>query len=165
MPIERLAVNASPLIALFRSGQAEILPALCPHLVVPDAVWCEVTAGGHEDTAASGLAEVDWLIHLADEPVGPVVQAWDLGAGESAVLSYVHTHQEYMAVLDDTAARRCARALNLRVIGTGGLLVMAKREGIIPSVTDVLERLKTAGLWLTPKIERVLLKSAHEKFK
>lgn len=39
MPIERLVVNASPLITLFRSGQAEILPALCPRVSVPEAVW------------------------------------------------------------------------------------------------------------------------------
>ena len=64
MPIERLVVNASPLIVLFRSGQAEILPALCPHVAVPDAVWLEVTAGGHEDMAASGLTQTDWVKRL-----------------------------------------------------------------------------------------------------
>ncbi len=76
----------------FRSGLAEILPALCPHVVVPDAVWQEVTAGGHEDVAASGLMQAGWVNRLPAETVAPVVQAWDLGAGESAVLSYAHSH-------------------------------------------------------------------------
>lgn len=93
MPIERLAVNASPLIVLFRSGQADILPALCPHVAEPDAVWREVTASWDKDAAASGLVKADWVKRLPPAPVDPVVQAWDLGAGESAVLSYVHAHK------------------------------------------------------------------------
>lgn len=77
-------------------------------------------------------------------------------------MRYAHAQREHVAVLDDAAARRCARSLNLRVMGTGGLLVMAKREGIILSVADALDRLKTAGLWFAPQIERILLKSGQE---
>jgi len=142
MPIDLLVVNASPLITLFRSGLAEILPALCPGIVVPNAVWQEITEAGYEDAAAKGLDSVNWLQHLPSEPIDPVVQAWDLGAGESAVLSHAYAHEEYRAVLDDAAARCCARALNIRTLGTGGLLVVAKRAGVILSVADALNELK-----------------------
>jgi len=162
MSIERLVVNASPLITLFRSGLEEILPALCPHVVVPDAVWREVIEGGYEDAAAIGLDNSDWAIHQPVEPVETAVQAWDLGAGESAVLNYARAHPDYVAVLDDAAARQCGRALEVRVIGTGGLLVKAKMKGIIPSVADALRELKNAGLWLAPEIEQMLLEIAHE---
>ncbi|MEA3303680.1 MAG: DUF3368 domain-containing protein [Pseudomonadota bacterium] len=162
MPIERLVVNASPLITLFRSGLEEILPALCPHVVVPDTVWQEVIEGGHQDAAAIGLNNTNWAIHRPAETVETVVQAWDLGAGESAVLSFARTHPDFIAVLDDAAARQCGRALEVRVIGTGGLLVQAKREGIIPSVAGALRELKKAGLWLAPEIEQMLLEIAHE---
>ena len=162
MTIERLVIDASPLITLFRSGLEEILPALCPHIVAPDAVWREVIEGGHEDAAAIGLSNTNWAIHQPVEPVETAVQAWDLGEGESAVLSYARAHPGYMAVLDDAAARQCGRALEVRVIGTGGLLVKAKREGIIPSVADALRELKIVGLWLAPEIEQMLLESAHE---
>jgi len=47
MRIDAVVVNASPLIALFRSGQADLLPRLFKRIVVPDAVWSEVLAGGH----------------------------------------------------------------------------------------------------------------------
>lgn len=42
MPIEVVVVNASPLITLFRSGQADLLPRLFKRVVVPQAVWEEV---------------------------------------------------------------------------------------------------------------------------
>ena len=35
MPIDAVVVNASPLISLFRSGQAELLPQLFNRIVVP----------------------------------------------------------------------------------------------------------------------------------
>jgi len=93
-------------------------------------------------------------------PIEPAIQEWDLGARESAVLSHVYAHPQNVAVLDDAASRRCGRATRARVVGTGGRLVTAKRQGIIPSVAIALERLKAAGL--SPGIEQLLLASAQE---
>ncbi|MGD0960025.1 MAG: hypothetical protein ABSB19_09480 [Methylomonas sp.] len=42
MLIENVVINASPLITLFRSGQADLLPKLFKTIVVPEAVWKEV---------------------------------------------------------------------------------------------------------------------------
>ena len=38
MRIDRVVVNSSPLITLFNSGQAELLPKLFSEVLVPDAV-------------------------------------------------------------------------------------------------------------------------------
>jgi len=42
MQIDAVVINASPLITLFRSGQADLLPQLFKRIVVPQAVWQEV---------------------------------------------------------------------------------------------------------------------------
>ena len=60
MQIERIVVNASPLIILLRSGQAGLLPQLFREIVIPETVWYEVVAGGHLDQAASGLQAAPW---------------------------------------------------------------------------------------------------------
>jgi predicted nucleic acid-binding protein len=39
MWIDEIVINASPLITLFRSGQADLLPRLFHRIVVPQAVW------------------------------------------------------------------------------------------------------------------------------
>ena len=44
MPLDRVVVNASPLLVLFKSGQAELLPQLFGEILVPQAVWNEVMA-------------------------------------------------------------------------------------------------------------------------
>ncbi len=64
------------------------------------------------------------------------IAALDLGAGESEVLSLALGLSGYHAVLDDAAGRRSAEALGIPFIGTGGLLLLAKKEGLIPSVGE-----------------------------
>lgn len=81
MSIEAVVVNASPLITLFRSGQAQYLPRLFARIVVPDAVWSEVVTDHLDDPAARALPTVTW-IERVNCPMSLRVNEWGLGAGE-----------------------------------------------------------------------------------
>ena len=145
MRIDAVVLNASPLITLFRSGQADLLPLLFKQIVVPEAVWQEVMMGEREDTAARELSKRSWPIR-ENVVSSPRVAAWQLGAGESAVLSHALANPPLRAVIDDMDARRCAQTLNIPMLGTGGLLVLAKRRGLLTSVGDGIEKLRQSGL-------------------
>lgn len=160
MPVDRVVINASPLIVLFKSGQAELLPQLFCEILVPQAVWREVSAP-QDDVASRQLPASAWAVSV-EVLVNPEIAAWDLGAGESAVLSYGMQHSGYRAVVDDAAARRCARTLGIATLGTGGVLVLAKRQGLIDSVGERLNRLQEAGLWLSESIIALLKQQAGE---
>lgn len=82
----------------------------------------------------------------------PKVAAWDLGSGESAVLSWAYENAAWTAIIDDLAARRCARALNIANTGTVGVLLAAKHEGIIPQVSSLLDELVRAGLRINDEL-------------
>lgn len=163
MRIERVAVNASPLIALFKSGQAHLLPALFSEILVPDAVWREVTEGGHDDPAACGLLEVDWAIRQPSVAVDPLVAAWDVGPGESELLTLARARPYLRALLDDELARRCARTLGVRTLGTLGILLLAQRRGVIPAMRPAIAALRGAGLWLSDDLIRQVLEEAGER--
>jgi len=62
MRIEAVVVNASPLITLFRSGQADLLPRLFSRIVVPEAVWKEVALDEWSDAAARELSKQSWPV-------------------------------------------------------------------------------------------------------
>lgn len=79
------------------------------------------------------------------------------------MLTFALENPRYRAVLDDGAARRCARTLGINLLGTGGMLVLAKRRGLLESITEGLEKLQQAGLWLSPEIINLLLKEAGER--
>ena len=103
---------------------------------MPPAVWREVTAY-KTDTAAQSLPESAWAIQTDAVSIHPSIAAWDLGAGETEVLSYALLHPGYTAMIDDAAARRCAISLNVPTLGTAGLVVLAKRRGLIASIDEL----------------------------
>ncbi|MBD1916123.1 MULTISPECIES: DUF3368 domain-containing protein [Cyanophyceae] len=160
MLIDRVVVNASPLIVLFKSGQADLLPNLFRKVLVPQAVWQEVTIP-QDDVASRQLPGSAWALPT-EVLISPEIAAWDLGAGESAVLSYGFQNPSYRAIVDDAAARRCARSLGIAVLGTGGIIVLAKRRGLIDSVDNRLKRLQDAGLWLSESVVAMLKQQAGE---
>ena len=162
MRIDRVVVNASPLITLFNSGQAELLPELFSEVLVPDAVWLEVAEGGHQDIAAQAIRFAQWVKRLPPTLPDPMVMAWDAGPGETAVISLARTASDLRAVVDDDYARRCARVLGVKTLGTCGVILLAKRRGIIPHVKPALDALHTAGLWLSDSLIQTILKETGE---
>ncbi len=148
---ERAAVNASPLILLARAGLSRLLKLAGPEVVVPQPVAEEIRRRGTEDLTVRALEEQRWLV-VTEVSVPPLIQAWDLGAGESAVLAWAHARAGALAVLDDLAARRCAAALGIPVRGTLGLVLLAKQRGEMPAARPVVEALRRGGLYLSDSV-------------
>lgn len=162
MHIDSVVVNASPLITLFKSGQAALLPALFRQIHVPDAVWREISDSRHDDVASRELASASWAIRLPPQALDPLVIAWDAGLGETEVLAYARANPDVRAVVDDDYARRCAQSLGIRTLGTCGVIVLAKRRGVISEVKPSLEALQAAGLWLSESVLQAVLVAADE---
>ena len=157
MPINRVVVNASPLICLYRSGLLGLLPSLFKEIVVPELVVKEIMA-----KEEINLKLEKQIYKFADVAIVPPVASWDLGNGESAVLTFALKNPEHWAVIDDREARRCAVSLGCRYTGTVGIIVLAKKKGIITSVNDSLEKLENAGLWLSETFVNEVCKKAGE---
>lgn len=120
-----------------------------------------MVVAGRDDAAARELGAHSWPIRQAVVP-SPRVEIWNMGAGETAVLSYALANSGVRAMVDDADARRCARTLGIPLLGTGGLLLLAKRRGQLPSVAEGLAKLRGAGLWLSDDLVRLLTTQAGE---
>jgi len=152
---DSLVVDASPLIILARTGKIDLLKILGTPIQVPESVSREVRA--HSDDAAKILETVEWLREVPDAQKLPLVRSWDLGAGESSVLEWARAHHPAHAILDDYAARKLANVLAIRVTGTLGLALLAKRAGVVPSARSLVEEFLRAGLYLSaPLVEQAL---------
>jgi len=162
MRIEKVAINASPFILLCKSGLAELLPQLFSEIYMPERVSMEIIAGNDIATEKLFDYEETWLIRCLAN-VAEEVLVWNLGDGETDVLSLAFADKEYYtALIDDRAARKCAETLNIKTLGTGGVLVLAKRRGLINSVGEALEKLQNAGLYISDGIIELLKKQAGE---
>ena len=88
--------------------------------------------------------------------------AWDLGAGESAVIAWGRENRGMEVIIDDLAARRCAATLGISVRGTLGLVLAAKQRGLIPSACAVLDELLNAGMYLSNSVINSALRRVGE---
>jgi predicted nucleic acid-binding protein len=161
--VEKVVANASPLIILFKGGLADLLPELFSEIAVPNGVCEEIIAGGPADSAAKALPETAWIHRVEIKAIAPEILIWNLGVGESEVLSLALADESYVAMIDDRAARNCAHTLGIQTLGTGGALVLAKRRGLIPSASIALQKLLNAGLWLSDEIVTLLRRQAGEE--
>ncbi len=162
--MQRSAINvavsdAGPLIALARLDLLSLLGELFDRVLVPESVLDECTAKPElEDAVRIRRACDDGLLTVC---VAEAVGADHRGRGERSAIAKA---LEIDAVLlaDDLAARRHAVALGLTPIGTLGVLVGAKRRGLLPAVRPPIEELRARGYWLTDATVRVALQAAGE---
>jgi predicted nucleic acid-binding protein len=154
-------VNASPVITLAKVGQLHLLHDLCKELLVPEAVVAEILAGPPSDPARLAI-ECGWETTVAANQIAPELLEWGLGTGETAVLAVAMERRTATAVLDDAAARTCAKALGIKVIGTLGVILRARKKSIISSAADVLKALRVAGLRLDDNIILTALEGIGE---
>jgi len=159
---ETAFVDASPLILLSLTGHVELLRCAATRIVVPRAVEAEVSAHAEDRRTAETMEAMSWIEILGDAPPHPAVAAWDLGAGESAVLTMSLRAESAIAVIDDLAARRCAAAMGVPLVGTLGLLVRARRLGRIAAVRPVLAEIRAAGMYLSDDLVARTLRSIGE---
>ncbi len=129
---------------MLREGATEV--------VVPEPVLLEIQAHGPDDPAVKAIHEAEWLKLVPAPEVDPRIDAWDLGAGESAVLTLAANEQGAWAVIDDREARRCARKLKIPAIGTLGLVLLAKQLGQVSLARPIVERLRISGMYLSDQV-------------
>ena len=153
---EKWVINASPVIALSRVGQVELLGRLPERVVIPQAVARELRNAPEDDPARRMVESDQFKIVRASPP--PEILAWDLGNGETGVLSYALAHPGWVAILDDGAARRCARSLSLAYMGTLSVVILARQQGLIESAAKVLHDLRANGFHLDDAIIREALR-------
>jgi uncharacterized protein len=154
--------NTSPLQYLHQMGQLSILPALIGSIIVPPAVLVELDAGIEKGLDLPQPANLRWIRIQA--PICPpaVSLITDLGPGESQVLMLALEIPGSITLLDDALARRVAISKGIPIKGTLGLLLDAKRSGLLIMVKPSLDRLEELGFRLAQQTREAVLKLAGE---
>ncbi|HPY41179.1 MAG TPA: DUF3368 domain-containing protein [Thiolinea sp.] len=164
--------DASPLIALARLQHLHLLKALFREILITDIVQHEILQGGaFSDSAeleqaikAGWLQVVRFEMPAITDDFNASVEGLD--AGEASSIRWAaHLKQQQQAVLlvmDEAKGRAVARRLSLHLIGSAGVLALAKRSGLILSVQPLLEQLQKSGYFLSDAVINAALKMAGE---
>ena len=70
--MNKIVINTSPLIVLFKSKQADLLPQIFQEIVVTDGVWNEVVRPSYTDLASKQLPLTSWVKRVSIPQVSPV---------------------------------------------------------------------------------------------
>jgi hypothetical protein len=157
-----LVADSSPLIVLAKIGRLGLLPHLAERVVIPSAVWQEVVMNKPASLDSRELAGASWL---EVQPVTDVESAaWrdELDPGEAEAIALASKFPGCRLLIDERMGRRAAGQLGVRVIGTLGLLLEAKASGLIPSLRAEIDRLLSAGHFLSESLIQETLHSANE---
>jgi predicted nucleic acid-binding protein len=157
-----VVVNASPLIVLAKTGFLDLLRLAGHPVQVPLAVAREIMRAGPNDPAAQALTQVPWLVSVDPSPAPATLQGFGLDPGEESVLTWALANPGTETLIDDQAARRCARALGIPCRGCLGLVTAAKKQGVIALARPVLEQLRQAGLRLSDRVLNLALAQVGE---
>jgi uncharacterized protein len=75
----------------------------------------------------------------------------------------VCTHAAPLLLLDETAARTIAAQNGLAVMGSVGILLQAKANGVIPEVMPMIEEMRDrARFWLSGALIQQIRQTANE---
>ena len=154
--------NTSPLQYLHQLEQLHILPGLVRSVIVPPAVIDELSHGRERGYSLPDPHSLEWITVRSPVSAPALRLIHDLGPGESEVLALALETTDSVVILDDALARQQAETLGLALTGTLGLLLDAKRTGLVPELRPLLDQLQKLRFRLSQHTRTAVLKLAHE---
>lgn len=157
-----LVADAGPIIALARLDLLALPGRFFDRALVTDIVAEEcLTNPAHPEYEPIRMALDAGQLHRADWLPTQAHGMWNLDRGEASTMSLA-TNLPATVLVDDRAARRFARAMDLKIVGTCGLLLAAKRRGFIDAVRPLLETLAESGYYLSRELIESVCRLARE---
>jgi len=152
--------NTTPFISLSAVGKLELLPKLYGKITVPKAVVQELNAGGPILVPnVVELSRVSIVDNIRDEHEKFL---YNLDEGERQVIIHGLAAKAELVLIDEILARKIASHLGLNIKGTLGILVQAKRKGLIKSFTNLALKLKDQGIFFSERMINEISKSLNE---
>jgi len=149
---EHAVSNSSCLIALEKIGYLDLMSKSFKTVTIPPAVQSEFGQ------------RIDWLTVKSVQNKAVVNSLkTQIGDGEAEAIALAMEMTDVFIMLDDKKARRIAKQLALTVIGTVGLLLRAKKKGVIAEVKPILDALHDVDFRVSELLYQEALRLANER--
>lgn len=158
--------NSSVLIALSVIDQLRLLQKRFggKKVIIPQAVLREVVEQGRGQPGASEVEGADWIDvrSIRNRSMVRLLEA-ELDRGEAEAIVLAHEIGAEIILLDEREARKVVARMGLKPLGTIGILLWAKREGLIHSLREQLDALQEEGRFrISPELYRRALSEVGE---
>jgi predicted nucleic acid-binding protein len=153
-----IVINTGPIIALIAAtGNLDVLEKLFDRVIVTQEVKNEICYHGESGFGVAEFLNANFLT-IIKEPVNlSAMLKNSLDRGEASVIQYAINNNIDTVCIDEVAGRRIARLNELKLTGSIGVLIRAKKEGIINSLREALLNMKNQGVFISKNlIERAI---------
>jgi predicted nucleic acid-binding protein len=149
------------LIALAIIGKLNLLEKLYEEIVVPFAVYKEVTEKEKPFSKELRLFLSNRTKQIANRLAVEVLIS-DIGIGESESIVLALEEKPDLVLIDDLKARKFAKMYGLEIIGTMGILLKAKKKGLITEIKPLITELLSNGIRIGNRIIEMTLEAGQE---
>ena len=157
----KVVSNTTPIISLLKIGKLEILKDLYDEIYIPQEVFNEIEAGKHKKYYLN-LLTFEWIKIEQIQDRKSIAYLLDLDKGEAEAIVLATESEADLILLDESLGRFHAKHAGLRVTGTIGILVKAKKQGLISELKPLILELKEKGVWLSESLIERILELANE---
>lgn len=144
--------DTSCLIVLSKIGKLDLLTRVYGTILITDAVAQEFNGT---------LPQWMQVMNPKDGHYQQILET-QVDRGEASAIALALELDDCTIILDDYKARRLADRLGLNVTGTLGVIVKAKRMGIIDSIRPLLSKIRNTDFRLSEELEAKALREAAE---
>ena len=162
MPDRIVVCNTTPIIALSRAGELLLLKKMYGEIVIPQAVYDELTA--KEDSVSQDVRDNASWLRIAKVQNTKIITMFSvsLHTGEVETIMLADEMKADLVIIDDLLARKYALQAGLNLTGTMGVLLKAKREGLIETIKPLLDSMIENGIYVSERLYRGVLALANE---
>lgn len=156
--------DTSAISNLYQIGILDVLHQLFGDITITPAVKRELYAILEQ---GNKLDEIDWIIvkYPSDQKlISELLEILDLGEAESIALA-IESNAKYL-IIDEFKGREIATSYNLKIIGILGVLISAKKSGLLEEIGPKIKQLREIGFRLSLSlVNKVLAKLGEEEIR
>jgi len=157
----KVVSNTTPIISLLKIGKLEILKDLYEEIYIPQEVFSEIEAGKNKKFYLNLLA-FEWIRIEQIQDRKSIAYFLDLDKGEVEAIILASEIEADLILLDEALGRYHAKHAGLKVTGTIGVLIKAKKQGLISELKPLIFELREKGVWLSESLIEKILEITNE---
>lgn len=155
-----LVADASALIALATCDSLTLLETLFGSVLVPEAVFSEVTAVDKPQSARL-QTYLHGKVRSVDMRRFVYLDAFADAGETQAMLLYKEVDADYL-LIDDKRGRKVAKINQIKTVGSLGVLLQAKRAGYIPCIAPLIDQISASPVYMNESLIQIVLELAGE---
>ncbi|NSW89184.1 MAG: DUF3368 domain-containing protein [Firmicutes bacterium] len=156
-------INSSPLIALGGIKKLELLPKIFSEIVIPQEVYNETVVNGKDDTIFKAIdGNAGFKIVSANNLILIEFLNDYLDKGEAEVIALAKELGINNVIIDEAKGRKIAKRHSLDVIGSLGILVIAKHKELINNVGEQIKLMIQNGIRISDDVKLKILEMSGE---